>query len=302
MRFSPHPVTLRQLQYLLAVDQTRSFHGAAALCHVSQPSLSSQIAEAESALGCQVFERNHRRVLVTPAGELLLKRARQLLLDTDDFVDQAQRAADPLQGVLRIGVIPTLCPYLLPDIAPHLRQQFPTLSVVWSEQQTRLLINQLSDGSLDAALLALEAEIGELAYQEIDREPFMLAVPPQHPLAKGRSPVNLGELKSAEIMLLREGHCLRDQTIEACRKSRFHPYAATSLATLVQMVASGAGITLLPRLAVAYENRNQALVIRRFAPPSPGRTLALAWRPNSPLAGGLQILATAIANVVKAAR
>src|SRR5260370_23319784 len=186
MRRSPHPISLRQLQYLVAVADTRSFHRAAELCRVSQPSLSSQVAQAERLLGVQLFERDRRHVLVTPAGEELLRRARQLLIEADDLVDAATRSSDPLAGTLRLGVIPTISPYFVPEVAPALRRRFPQLQILWSEDKTANLRASLHAGELDGALVALEAELGEVEHEVIGYDPFVLAASPQHPLARAR--------------------------------------------------------------------------------------------------------------------
>jgi LysR family transcriptional regulator, hydrogen peroxide-inducible genes activator len=284
MRWSPHPVTLRQLQYLCAVAHTGSFHRAAALCRVSQPSLSSQLAAAERALGTKVFERDRRRVLTTRAGAELLDRARRLLEAADEL---CARGADPLAGTLRIGVLPTIAPYLLPHAAPALRRALPRLTILWSEDKTRELAAALHAGRLDAALVALPSEVGAVESATIGDDPFVLAAPPGHPLVKGRGRLHPRDLAGADLLLLAEGHCLRDQAIAACKRAHHAPFSATSLPTLVALVAGGAGVTLLPSLALPAEK----LVVRQFAAPAPKRTLTLIWRPGSPDAALRQIAA-----------
>jgi LysR family hydrogen peroxide-inducible transcriptional activator len=175
MRAAPHPVTLRQLQYLVAVAEARSFRRAAEACRVSQPSLSAQVAEAERALGVRVFERDRRRVIVTPAGEAVLARARRVLLEADDLLDEARRAADPLCGTLRLGVLPTIGPYLLPTVAPALRRAFPKLVLLWSEDKTAALVARISAGDLDAAVVARESDLDDLAQLPVRSDPFLLA-------------------------------------------------------------------------------------------------------------------------------
>jgi LysR family hydrogen peroxide-inducible transcriptional activator len=282
----PPPFTLRQLQYLVTLAETRSFHRAAERCHVSQPSLSAQVAEVEAALGLRVFERDRRRVLITKAGEPLLERARQLLLDADQLADAAARLGDPLAGTLRVGVIPTVSPYLLPEIAAPLRRALPRLGVSFHEDKTAALVAQLQSGGLDAALLALEAELGDVESEVIARDEFVLAASPRHPLARDPRRLSQSQLPVGELLLLGEGHCLRDQAIQACgrRGRETSPFGATSLATLVQMVAAGEGVTLLPELALPVENRRRQLRVRRFVAPAPGRTLAMVWRTGSPVA------------------
>ncbi|MEO0973886.1 MAG: LysR family transcriptional regulator, partial [Pseudomonadota bacterium] len=162
MKLSPHVLSLRQLQYVIAVDEMRNFRRAAELCHVSQPSLSAQLAQLEDALGVRVFERSRRQVLPTTAGEEIIRRARRVLLEADDLLEAAQRLGDPLAGTLRVGVIPTVSPYLLPDTAPRITEAHPQLTIRWVEDKTPTLVDRLARGELDAALLALEADIGVL--------------------------------------------------------------------------------------------------------------------------------------------
>lgn len=283
MRGAPYPLSLRQLQYLVAVAEARSFRRAAEACRVSQPSLSAQVAEAERALGVRLFERDRRRVLVTPAGEVLLERARRVLLGADDLLEAARRHADPLSGTVRIGVIPTVGPYLLPRATPALRKSLPGLLVLWEEDRTATLVRRVTAGELDAALLAREADLGDLVQAELADDPFVLAAPRSHALARGSGPLRPSELRGERVLLLDDGHCLRDQALEVCEKAHAEElgFRATSLPTLVQMVASGAGVTLLPRVAVEAEARHADVVIRPFTRPVPGRTLVLAWRRGS---------------------
>ena len=284
MAFAPHPFTLRQLQYVVAVANTKSFRGAAALCHVSQPSLSSQIAQVESALGVALFERDRRGVLLTPAGERLIEQARGLLRDSDDLVTISQSFADPLSGTLRVGLIPTISPYLLPDVAPTLRKNFPRLSLVYHEDKTTVLVDKLEQGELDAAVLALEAHLGDLVHELIAEDPFMLAVARSHRFADRKKPVALNDLEGENVLLLDDGHCLREQALSFCQRAKLEEleFRATSLATLCQMVAGGAGVTLLPTLAVPLENRRGNFAVLPFSRPKPGRTIVLAYRSATP--------------------
>lgn len=296
MEGSPHPFTLRQLQYAVAVADTLSFRRAAERCRVSQPSLSAQLAQMEDALGIQLFERNRRRVLITPAGAELVERARRLLVDADDLVAAARRLGDPLTGELRLGVIPTVSPYLLPAVAPALHGAFPRLTILWTEDKTEVLIRHLEAGELEAALLALEADIGDVEREVIAEDPFVLATPPGHPLGRGRGPASPAELRGENVLLLDEGHCFREQALAVCSRARAHEleFRATSLPTLVPMVAAGAGVTLLPAMAVEAEVRRSGLKVRPFTRPSPGRTIGLVWRKSSPLAPALRRLAAEI--------
>ncbi len=297
MSFAPHAASLRQLQYAVAVADARSFRRAAEQCGVSQPSLSAQLAQLESALGVRLFERDRRRVLLTPAGEDLIERARRVLVDADDLVDAARRLGDPLAGTLAIGVIPTVSPYLLPTAAPAIRRAHPRLTVRWLEDKTENLARELHAGRLDAALLALEADLGgPLKREVIGRDPFVLAAPRAHPLGKPSRPASLSELRGAHLLLLDDGHCLRDQALAVCAGARTEELAfrATSLPTLAQMVSAGAGVTLLPRMAVPTESRRAHLAVRPLSDERAFRTLALVWRPTSPLGPALKALAGTI--------
>jgi LysR family hydrogen peroxide-inducible transcriptional activator len=295
-RWSPHPVTLRQLQYVLAVAEFRSFRKAAEACAITQPSLSAQVAQLESSLGVQVFERLARGVVVTEGGALVLERARRTLLEAGDLVAIARSARDPHAGALRIGVIPTVAPYLLPEVAPVLRAAFPHLALFWEEEKTRPLIERIQSGSLDAGILAAESDIGGLVYETLGRDAFFLAVPKDHRLAKGQAPARLDQLEGETVLVLEDGHCFRDQALEVCHRAGADEASvrATSLSTLAQMVVSGAGITLLPRIAIPTENRVGALVTRPFGPRGPSRTLALAWRKTAATAPALEGVARTI--------
>ncbi len=292
-RLAPHPFSLRQLQYVVAVAEELSFRRAAQRCHVSQPSLSAQLAQIEDALGVRLFERDRRGVLPTPAGHQLVERARRVLLEASDLQAAAARAVDPLAGTLRIGVIPTCSPYLLPAITPRVRAAFPHLTVQWIEDKTEALVARLAAGALDAALVALEAPLGDVEHAVVGRDPFVLVAPPDHPLAAGTTPVTRADLRGASVLLLDDGHCFRDQALAFCSAARAEEleFRATSLPTLVQMVASGAGVTLLPALAVSTEVGRGGLRVRPFRDPTPFRTLAVVWRRRSPLAPALRQVA-----------
>ena len=296
MRTVPHPLTLRQLQYAVAVAELRSFRRAAERCHVSQPALSAQVAGLERALGVRLFERDRRRVHVTRAGAALLERSRALLLQADDLADAARGGDLPLASTLRIGVLSTVAPYLLPDAVPLLRRRFERLTLHWLEDRTQPLAGALSEAELDLAIVALESELPGLAHEAIGRDEFVLAAPHGHPLARSRRPLRPAELDGQPLLLLADGHCFRDQAQAFCaRAGAVEPdFRATSLSTLAQMAAGGAAATILPRLAVPLENRRGLLVIRRFAAPTPARTLALVARPSSPVSAALPPLAAAL--------
>jgi len=295
----PHAFSLRQLQYAVAVAAELSFRKAAERCHVSQPSLSAQIAQLEQALGVKLFERDRRRVLPTVAGQELLERARRLLVEVDDLAQAASRLGDPLAGTLRIGVIPTISPYLLPSATPALRARFPRLRLAWLEDKTGTLVRRLDEGTLDAALVALEADLGDLEHEVIARDPFVVVTAPGHALGRGRGRLRAADLRAASVLLLDDGHCFRAQALSFCASARAHEleFRATSLSTLAQMVAAGAGVTLLPGLAIATEAARAGLVVRRLVEPSPHRTIALVWRKRSPLAPALREVAAALRSV-----
>lgn len=287
-----HPFTLRQLQYAAAVAETGGFRRAAELCHVSQPSLSAQLAQLEQALGVRLFERNRRRVFLTPAGETLLDRARRALTEADDLLTAARMIRDPLTGTLRIGVIPTVSPYLLPDVVAALRDKHPRLTVLWTEERTATLLRELAAGRLDAILLARVPGMEGLAQEIIAEDPFVLAGSPSHPLLRARRNLTAADLDGERVLLLEDGHCFRDQALEVCARASAQAadFRATSLSTLAQMAAGGSGLTLLPALSLPVENRRGELAVRRFAAPAPSRTLVLAWRSQSPLAPALHSL------------
>lgn len=296
IKLSPPPFSLRQLQYAVAVSETLSFRKAAERCHVSQPSLSAQLAELETALGVRLFERDRRRVLPTVAGKELVERARRVLLDAEDLLELARQSSDPLTGTLKVGVIPTISPYLLPSIAPALSRTYSRLTLIWTEDKTDVLVRSLEEGTLDAALLALEAEIGVVETDVIAVDPFLLATPPSHPLGAKSSPVASAELRGTNVLLLDEGHCFREQALSFCSnaKARELEFRATSLPTLTQMVAAGTGVTLLPRLALPTETFRSEICIRPFKEPVPHRTIALVWRKRSPVSPALRQLGATI--------
>ena len=294
-------LSLRQLQYVVAVADTLGFHKAAARCHVSQPTLSAQVQQLESVLGVVLFERDRRRVLVTAAGEELVRRARRVLLEAEDLVAAATRAGDPLAGTLRVGVIPTIAPYLLPEVLPAVAERYPRLRLQFREEKTSAVAQELAEGHLDAGLVAAEAELGEHAAEVLAKDPFLVAMPKGHPLAR-RKRVQLTDLDDQPVLLLDDGHCLRTQALALCSRAGAAESAvrATSLATLAQMVSGGLGITLLPSIAVPVENRRGQLEVRPLAPPAPSRTLTLIWRPRSPLAAALRALAATLRDALAA--
>jgi len=280
-----HDLSLRQLQYIVAVADTLGFRRAAERCGVSQPTLSAQVQQLEGVLGVKLFERDRRAVLLTAAGIEVVKRARRVLVETDDLLAVATRARDPFAGTFRVGVIPTIAPYFLPEITQVLAKKYPDLRLVFREEKTEDTVRDLWAGTLDAGLLALEADLGELEHAEVMRDPFVVALPKGHPLSKKKK-IAQRDLDDQEVLLLEDGHCLRSQALALCAKAgaREMDLRATSLATLVQMVAGSHAVTLLPDLALSVENRRAQLDIRPFTSPAPFRTIALVWRPRSPFA------------------
>jgi LysR family hydrogen peroxide-inducible transcriptional activator len=274
------PYSLRQLQYVVAVADLGGFRRAAEACGVAQPSLSAQIAQVESSLGVQIFERAASGVRVTAAGAAVVDRARAVLIAAHDLGDAARQAQDPLRGSIRIGVIPTVCPYLLPEVAAPLKRALPDLRIVWSEDKTHVLLDQLDRAALDAVVVAQDKRISHLEYTAIGEDAFVLAAAPDHELGKRAKPATPDTLQGATVYLLDDGHCFRDQALALCGTSGAQEadLKATGLATLVQMVAGGGGVTLLPRLALNVENRRGQLRVREFRRPAPSRTLVLAWR------------------------
>ena len=248
-------VSFRQLEYFVAVAERLSFRAAADACFVTQPGPSAQLKDLERLLGVQLFERNQRTVLLTPAGETLLPRARGILTASGEFVDLARSLTRPLSGTLRLGVIPTVAPYLLPKTLPALRRRYPQLQVRLHEDLTHRLLELLSHGRLDLLLVALEADLGNVSTLALATDPFVVAVPAQHRLAK-RKRVTEADIAAEQVLLLDDGHCLRDQALAVCHTSgasEIGDFRASSLNTLVQMVAGGLGITLLPRLSLEVE-------------------------------------------------
>ena len=294
-----HRFSLRQLEYAIALAETLNFRKAAEQCHVSQPSLSAQLAQLEEAIGMQLFERDRRHVLVTSPGAEVIARARVLLRCADDVEIAARRAADPFTGTMRVGIIPTVSPYLLPRIAPVLRRQYPRLHLQWTEERTATLASQLECGALDAMLLAREAHLGDVDCEVIANDRFLLAAARTHPLVRSSRPVRVSELRREDVLLLEDGHCFRDQALAICSRAKANEleFRATSLTTLVQMVAASDAVTLLPELSVDVEGRG--LKLRRFADPAPHRTIVLAWRKSSPMSAALRTIGATLRNAMR---
>jgi LysR family transcriptional regulator, hydrogen peroxide-inducible genes activator len=277
-------MNLRDLRYFVALAETRHFGKAAERSFVSQPTLSAQIKKLENYLGVQLIERQPRKVTLTETGTKILPLARRIVQESDEIVSLARNEHDPLSGKLKVGLIPTIGPYLLPLVARKLRKQLPRLKVMLYEHQTQPLLEKLRAGDIDLGILALPVPLDGLEARSLYDENFTLAVPTNSPLAK-RSNVRIDDLKGETLLLLEDGHCLRDQALEVCSRidvKESEDYRATSLETLRQMVAAGLGITLLPQLATRGPfGSGQGLTVKEFARPVPSRTVGAVWRKST---------------------
>jgi len=287
-------MNLRALQYFVTLADLRHFSKAADACFVSQPTLSTQIRKLEEELGVQLVERSPKNVMLTPAGEEIALRAQQVLHDVEQIRTVARRSKNPQQGKLRLGLFPTLAPYLLPHVVPGLRERYPQLHLQLSEEKTEDCLSLLRRGSLDAALLALPVPADGLEIEILFREPFVVALPGNHALA-GRDQIGLADLSGSELLLLEEGHCLREHALEVCALAGAHErvdFHATSMETLRQMVAANVGITLMPMLAIKPPiAKTKNLEVRPFSGQAPARTIALVWRSSSALGSFLREVA-----------
>jgi LysR family hydrogen peroxide-inducible transcriptional activator len=282
MRALPSP---RQLRYLVTVAETLHFGQAADRCNVTQSTLSAGVRELETLLGVTLIERqSRRRVVITPVGHEIVARARHLLMEAETLVDLAAARTKPLSGLLRLGVIPTIGPYLLPVALPALRRRYPDLRLYLHEALTDTLLERLAIGRLDAVLVATPFDLRGMVSLDLGEEDVVAALPADHPLAR-RDTVSEADLADETLLMLEDGHCLRDHALSACHLDRGRAetrFQATSVSTLTQMVAAGLGVTLLPRMAVAREVApNGGVVVRDLAEARPARTLVLAWRPGA---------------------
>ena len=289
--------TMRQLEYLVALNTHGHIGRAAAACYVSQPTLSTQIRQLERHLGVAITERVGRGIVVTPVGRELADRARTVLRDTDELLEWGRSSTDELIGPLRIAAIPTAAPYLLARILPVVRERHPDVQIHLDEMKTLVLVDVLTTAQLDLGLMALPIPSEDIEHLVVLEDPFLLAMEPQHRLAR-RTAVTSGDLADETVLLLENGHCLRGQALEICRDAgaREVGKGGTSLTTICQMVAAGMGVTLLPRSAAPIEARRGAgIVVRPFSDAIPSRQLALAWRGRSPAAPLYRDLAVLIA-------
>jgi LysR family hydrogen peroxide-inducible transcriptional activator len=293
--------TLRQLQYLKLLAEHRSFSRAAEAAHVTQPTLSAGVQELEKILGAPVVDRGRAGVILTAAGEEAVARAEVILAQAEDLVQAARGAGQPLSGRFRLGVIPTIAPFLLPKALPALRQRFPKLRLFLREDLTGRLIALLKAGALDAALIALPYDVAGLQWAAVEEDELLAAFPANHPLSAEQA-VSPERLEAEDLILLEDGHCLREHALAACSltdaKSRDEAhFAATSLPTLVQMVGSGLGVSFLPAMAVEAGLADAAAVtVRPLAAEHSARQIVVAWRAGSSRAAEGRLLAELFAD------
>ncbi|TYC67282.1 LysR family transcriptional regulator [Stappia sp. BW2] len=284
-------ITLKQLRYFEALARHGHFGKAAEACAISQPALSMQIKEMEEVLGATLFERGGRQIRLTHFGEIAADRARDILRSAEELGDLARASRDRLVGRLRIGVIPTIAPYLLPSVVGALTKSYPELDIHVRETVTPKLIDELDDGRLDTAIVALPVSEATLAETALFSERFVLV----RSAREANAPLpNADSLREMRLLLLEEGHCFRDQALSFCNLQSGPPREvldASSLSTLVQMVSAGMGVTLIPEMAVPVETRSASVAISRFEAPEPTRTIGMVWRRRSPLAGQLAEIA-----------
>jgi LysR family hydrogen peroxide-inducible transcriptional activator len=284
-------IKLKDLRYLVTVADTGHFGQAAQRCFVSQPTLSAQLMKLEDYLGVKLIERQSKGATLTQAGEQIVARARLILSASDEVITIAQTYRDPLSGRLKVAMIPTVGPYVLPQVAPAVRRQMPRLDLLLFEYQTAAILEKLHAGDIDVGVLALPVDHEGLASRKLYDEDFNVALPEHHRLAKQAS-VRIADLADESLLLLEEGHCLRDQALELCSRISIHErqdFRATSLETLRQMVAAGAGVTLMPELASrgAYGNA-RGVVIRPLVRPTPHRQIGAVWRKSTARLAAIQ--------------
>jgi LysR family hydrogen peroxide-inducible transcriptional activator len=290
-------MNLRDLRYFVALADTRHFGKAAERSFVSQPTLSAQIKKLETYLGVQLIERQPRKVTLTEMGARILPLARSILQESDEIVSLARNDHDTLSGKLKVALIPTIGPYLLPVVTRKLRKQLPRLKLMLYEYQTQPLLEKLRAGDIDLGILALPVPLDGLEARPLYDEDFTLAVPSNSPLAK-RSNVKLDDLTGETLLLLEDGHCLRDQALDVCSRidvKESEDYRATSLETLRQMVAAGLGITLLPQLATRGPfGTGQGLIVKEFSRPVPSRSVGAVWRKSTARTDAIKAVCDAI--------
>jgi LysR family hydrogen peroxide-inducible transcriptional activator len=273
-------MNLRDLKYLVSLAEHRHFGKAAEICYVSQPALSMQIKKLEETLGVQLLERTNKSVILTNIGKIIAEHAQAILLQVDELQNIAKQSQNPYGGELRLGIFPTLGPYLLPHLIPKLTKKFPQLSIYLVESQTQILIESLQQGKLDVALLALPIDESSFTVTSLFEEEFLLAVPANHALAK-RKIIKQSDLDSQTLLLLEDGHCMRSQALSFCHQmnaTEAKNFRATSLETLRHMVTANVGITLIPKLACKPQHD---IAYVPFQTPKPTRMIAAVWRTSS---------------------
>jgi len=278
-------MNLRDLEYLSAIGELKHFRKAAEKCFVSQPTLSGQIKKLEEEIGVQLLERTTRNVFLTPIGEEIVKIARRILADVDSIENMVSTFSDPMSGPLNIGLIPTIAPYLLPLIMQPLNKTYPKLEIVLHELQTEVILNKLSEGSLDAGILAVPLEMKGLEEIILYTEPFFVAANIRHPFA-AKLCIKVEDLLDETVLLLEEGHCLRGQVMDVCSQTMTKErkdFQGTSLETIRHMVSTGIGITLIPQTAIDQKNLTQKSSIKYipFNKPAPARRVGLLFRKTS---------------------
>lgn len=298
-------MNLRDLRYFVALADTKHFGKAAERCYVSQPTLSAQIKKLENYLGVQLIERHPRRVQLTETGAKILPLARRMLQESDEIVALARNEHDPLSGKINVALIPTIGPYLLPLAMRRLRKQLPRLKLMLYEYQTQQLLEKLRSGDIELGILALPVPMDGLDSRQLYEEPFTVAVPSNSELAK-KSTVKVDDLNGETVLLLEDGHCLRDQALDVCSRvdaKESEDYRATSLETLRQMVAAGLGITLLPELATRGPfGSGHGLTVKTFNRPVPFRTVGAVWRKSSARAEAINAICDVIETTMKEVR
>jgi LysR family hydrogen peroxide-inducible transcriptional activator len=297
--------SFQQLRFLCALAERRHFGKAAESCAVTQSTFSGGIKELEARLGVPLFERSRRIVLLTPSGKEVAASAQRLLVGAEELVGMARNAQEPLSGPLRLGVIPTIGPYVLPSLLPHLGTTLPRLKLSLREDQTAILLDKLAGGELDVLLLAIPYDLGDVEVMEIAEDPIVVAMSRNHPLCR-RNMVDREDLAREQLLMMQDGHCLRSHSLQACRfvdLLRNEIFQATTLRMLIQMVAADQGITLMPQIAVDTElAAARDVVIRSLTPDRPSRTLALAWRQTSSRDGEFKMLGNLIRASVMGAK
>jgi LysR family transcriptional regulator, hydrogen peroxide-inducible genes activator len=296
-------MNLKDLKYLVALADTGHFGRAAQRTFVSQPTLSAQLKKLEEYLGVKLVERHPKNVQLTEVGRQIVARARRMLSEGDEIVALARNNTDPLSGKLKVALIPTIGPYLLPRVMQKLRKALPQLGLMLYEHQTEELLKRLREGEIDLGILALPVDLDGLESRRLYREEFTVALPSDNPLAQKPS-IKAADLKGQTLLLLEDGHCLRDQALEVCSRidvREAEDFRATSLETLRHMVVAGLGVTLMPELAVESPFGSQrGLVIRQFAKPAPARTVGAVWRKSTTRGAAIEAVCDIIGGAMAA--